>query len=173
MNILYQKREQVPAEAVVVNVILKDRAAAEEYLSLVERKAAVAFYDETPDSEEVTAAVNKVKDLEDKLARYTEEKSVKNFQAKNITCRFCGSSLAKDYLKNDICPVCEHDLRVQTVIDGEAQLKQKIEDAKAALGLQKDINRLKNGKVLWLSNAEETYAEVSNDEIGSAPDYLE
>lgn len=170
MNIVYQKREQIPVDAAVVSFIVKDKAAAEELLSLVDRKAAVAFYDETPDSEDVTAAVGKVRDLEEKLTRYTEEKSVKNFQAKNITCRFCGSSLAKDYLKNDICPVCEHDLRVQTVIDGELQLKQKIEDAKCALELQKDINRLKNGKVLWLCNTAEMYAEVSNDEIGSVND---
>ena len=42
----------------------------------------------------------------------------------------------------------------------ENQLKQKVEDAKAQLELQKDINCIKNGKILYLSNAIAESADV-------------
>ena len=153
MYSIYEEKGMIPADVIMMNLVLKDKASAEEYLSMVNKKVAVAYYDEVADSEDVTAAIEAVRSAEERVAKYVDEKSVRKFQAKNISCRFCGSSIAKDYLKDDICPVCGHDLRIQNIIDGENQLKQKVEDAKAQLDIQRDINRIKNGKKLWMSNA--------------------
>lgn len=159
---VYAEKSAIPAEATIINAIVRDKATAEELLSLIEKgkKVAVAFYSDVPDSDDVLAAVERVRAAEEKVAKYAEEKTVRKFQAKTIGCRFCDSSIAKDYLKSDICPVCGHDLRIQSVIDGENQLKQKVEDAKAQLELQKDINCIKNGKILYLSNAIAESADV-------------
>lgn len=152
---LYTEKEKIPAELIIPNFILKDRAAAEEFLSLASFPAAVAFYEDVTDSEEALAIIEKIKKMEERLAAYIEEKSVRNFQAKNIGCRNCESSLAREYLKSDICPVCGSDLRVQSVVDGETQQRQKIAEMKKALELQRDITKLKTANVLWLSDVAE------------------
>ena len=150
---IYKTREEIPEKAIVPQFILQSRAAAEEFLSLTAFPVAVGFRDEVEDTEEVLAIIERIKTAEERLDAFIEKQSVRNFQAKNIGCRKCGSSIAREYLKNDICPVCGSDLRVQSVIDGEAQQRAKIEESKKLLEQQREINRLKLGEVLWMSNA--------------------
>ena len=167
---IYECEEKIPTNVMVIDAIQRDKASAEKILNLLEANAAIPFYDDVEDSEEVIAAISKVNDSEEKLTKYVQEKSVRNFQSKTVGCRSCGSSLAKEYLKDDICPVCGQDLRSQGIIDGEVQIRQRIDDAKEALFVQREINRIKNGKILWLSNFEDN----SDTECGMvAPEEVE
>lgn len=63
-----------------------------------------------------------------------------------LTCKNCGSKLAKSYLKNNFCPVCSADLRPEYLL-------KKISSAKEKYTKITDEYRdlmCKNGKVEWL-----------------------
>lgn len=63
-----------------------------------------------------------------------------------LTCKNCGSKLARTYLKNNFCPVCRTDLRPESLL-------KKINSAKEKYTKTADEYRdlmCKNGKIKWL-----------------------
>lgn len=164
MNKIFMEKEAIPVEVTFLSIPLPSKEAAEEVLAFIDKPVAVAFHEDVADSDEVLQSAEKIKKLEEKLEQYIAECTVRKFQAKNITCRFCESSVAKEFLKSDICPVCGHDLRKQSIIDGEMQQRQKIEDAKAVMAIQKDVDRVKSGRIVWMTNADVPEGTVACEE---------
>ena len=67
---------------------------------------------------------------EKKLVDYRKAHSCNNFKSALIGCDQCGSKIAKEYIKNDECPVCGHDLRSQTTKDTIKRYENNIKDLK-------------------------------------------
>ena len=107
----------------------------------------IKYICEAEDTEEINQMAAKLADMESRLVKYIEDHSVKTFSAKNIGCKKCGSSLAKEYLKSDICPLCGADLRSQTTIDGENQMKAKIDELKKKIMEARAANKLLHGEI--------------------------
>ncbi len=91
----------------------------------------------------------RIGETSEKLAKYTKEHSVQKQKAEFIGCSECGSKLARNRLRGEICPVCGTDLRSKTTLetikgyeDKIKSLWEKIEEEKKK---QKNIR-----ETLWL-----------------------
>ena len=133
-----------------IEAVLMSREEAERVLDAAGANNAVRFIREAEASEEEKRLAAAVEETKQRLAKYVEEHSVKTFLAKSIGCKKCGSQLAKEYLKDDICPLCGNDLRAASTIEGEQKIKAKIAELEAALDKERRINHLLNGKESWL-----------------------
>ena len=139
---------------VLTDVVVNSREDAEKILGAC-CIVAISYRGDADDTEEIKTLRAKIGDMQEKIKKYVEEHSVKTFSAKNIGCKKCGSSLAKDYLKSDICPLCGNDLRAASTIEGETALKQKLEAMEAQLSDLVKVNNIMNGKVETLTFNEE------------------
>lgn len=138
----------------LLDVVVNSREDAEKIIGAC-CIVAISYRGEAEDTEEIKVLRAKIADMQEKIKKYIEEHSVKTFSAKNIGCKKCGSSLAKEYLKSDICPLCGNDLRGQTTIDGENAMKQKLEAMEAQLSDLVRVNKVLNGKIETLTFNEE------------------
>ena len=135
---------------VLTDVVVNSREDAEKILGAC-CIVAISYRGDAEDTEEIKTLRAKIADMQEKIKKYIEEHSVKTFSAKNIGCKKCGSSLAKDYLKSDVCPLCGNDLRATSTIEGEIALKQKLEAMEAQLSDLVKVNNIMNGKVETLT----------------------
>ena len=135
---------------VLTDVVVNSREDAEKILGAC-CIVAISYRGDAEDTEEIKTLRAKIADMQEKIKKYIEEHSVKTFSAKNIGCKKCGSSLAKDYLKSDVCPLCGNDLRAASTIEGETALKQKLEAMEAQLSDLVKVNNIMNGKVETLT----------------------
>lgn len=106
-----------------------------------------AVADESDDMQKLSA---KIADVKAQMEKFLKEKSVRSFAAKTIGCKKCGSQLAKEYLKDDCCPLCGNDLRAASTIAAEADYRQRIasmEEELEGLGM---LNQVRNGKICYL-----------------------
>lgn len=72
-----------------------------------------------------TLEERKNKEIE-KLTEYQKTHSIASFKSKLITCPKCESKINKNYIHNDICPLCRTDLRSDTTKTTLARYKSKI-----------------------------------------------
>lgn len=163
MSKIFESAEQ-PLECYeVFPFIVSNRKEAEEVLDVVYAGTAVPYYETFEPSDLFMNAKEKRKEAEDKLEQYRKERSVLNYQSKTIGCRNCNSSLAKEYLKDDVCPVCGSDLRSQSAVDGEAQLKDKLREAEALERGLAEMDAEKVARVLYLYKTPEEDALTEED----------
>ena len=101
-------------------------------------------------SEDMNKLAAKISDVKGQLERFLKEKSVRSFQAKTIGCKKCGSQLAKEYLKDDCCPLCGNDLRAPSTIAGEADYRQRIAAMEAELADLGILNQVQHGEICYL-----------------------
>lgn len=137
-------------EIVALGAVAWDRKDAVEILTLAGKGHAIKFHADADASEDMARLANSINDAKQRLKKYVEEHSVKTFAFKNIGCKKCGSQLAKDYLKDDFCPLCGNDLRGQSTIEGEQKITAKIAELEASFKEAERINHIVNGKVEWL-----------------------
>ena len=134
----------------LLDVVVNSREDAEKIVGSF-YITAISYRGEVEDTEEIKSLRIKVNEMKDRIKKFAEENSVKTFASKTIGCKKCGSSLAKDYLKSDVCPLCGNDLRSTTTIERENVLKQKAELMEQQLEDMVRANRILNGKIETLS----------------------
>ena len=134
----------------LLDVVVNSREDAEKIVGSF-YITAISYRGEAEDTEEIKNLRVKVEEIKERIKKFAEENSVKTFASKTIGCKKCGSSLAKDYLKSDICPLCGNDLRSPTTIERENALKQKAELMEKQLEDMVCANRILNGKIETLS----------------------
>ena len=100
---------------------------------------AVMYYDtdHLPENKAVAALRSKYKKTLDDLQKFNEESTVRNFKAKYIGCKKCGSSLSKDFLRGDSCPLCRADLRSKTTLDRISAYQKRLEDIQKKIESEK------------------------------------
>ena len=134
----------------VLKVICASREEAEELLGLVLYKCVIGYREEPSASEEMVKVSDRIAALDERRRKFQEERSVRSFVAKTIGCKKCGSTLAKDFLKDDFCPLCGNDLRSQSTLDGLAQMDASMKELEEELSSLRILNLVKNGKVVYL-----------------------
>ena len=105
------------------------------------------FKGEAPENDVTNRLQSKVQEAEERLKKYVEEHSVRTFLAKNIGCKKCGSQLAREFLKDDTCPLCGNDLRSQSTIEAEQKLKELRDKAVHDFEQQKVLDRVQFGEI--------------------------
>ena len=73
----------------------------------------------------------------------------KDIQAKYVTCKECGSKINKDYLRSNRCPICNKDMRPETVLNKLESMTSKIEKLKGDLKVEK-MKRIDKAPIKWL-----------------------
>ena len=91
----------------------------------------------------------RLKTEEKKLEDYSKKHSASSFKAKLIGCDYCGSKIAKTWIKNgNECPVCGNDLRSKTTIETIKRYRQNISDLnKQIRDEEKNMQNKKNSKL--------------------------
>ena len=133
----------------VLDVVVMSEEDAKKILE-ADRIDAIRYIGEAEDTEEIKTLVEKRDAAEARLNKYIEEHSVKTAQARTVGCKKCGSSLAREYLKNDLCPLCGNDLRGPSIIEGEASLRNRLAGLEKRIEKERTVNRLFHGKRLVL-----------------------
>lgn len=72
-----------------------------------------------------------------KLNEYTKSHSISSFKSKLITCPNCESKINKNYIHNDICPLCRTDLRSDTTKTTLARYKSNIKKLEKEIAQEK------------------------------------
>lgn len=81
------------------------------------------------------------KRLQDEIAKrdaYRSAHNVQNLQAKYISCKRCGSKVNKDYIRNNICPVCRNNMLSDTVQKRLDAFNARIDGLKASTAAGKE-----------------------------------
>lgn len=73
----------------------------------------------------------------------------KDIQAKYVTCKECGSKINKDYLRSNRCPICNKEMRPETVLNKLESLTCMIEKLKSDLKVEK-MKRIDKAPIKWL-----------------------
>ncbi len=133
-----------------LSVVFPTREAALEVLGYIPHDVVVMYYGEAEPTDEMKKLGTKITETGSQLEKFLKDRSVLSFQSKSIGCKKCGSQLAKEYLKDDFCPLCGNDLRAPSTIEGEAQYRQRIDTMKKELDYLGVCNQIKNGKIGYL-----------------------
>lgn len=98
------------------------------------RDCAVRYYDtiyvDSHPTKKLTNLMQQITKLQEAKKDFEKESRVQNRKSKSITCPKCGSRLSLDYLKGNICPLCETDLRSDTVLSRLKSFDERIVQAK-------------------------------------------
>lgn len=86
---------------------------------------------------------NKRAEIAKKRREFDQKHSIQNRKSEFIECKKCGSKLSKIYVQGNICPLCNTDLRSDTIV---ARLKKYDKEDKE---LAEMINKLCNGRVIF------------------------
>ena len=99
-------------------------------------------------SKEVETLQRRLRETEDKLSAYEKAHSIKSFKSDYVGCKQCGSKLRISYMRNDICPVCRHDLRSETTLNTIKGYRTKINDLnkKLQIAIRKDNRKNANNQ---------------------------
>lgn len=110
-----------PFKRIREDYIFPSYDATEEYLDNISNKWGRKYSPVVAFHSGKAKIPNNIKKLEEraenetkKYLKYKETHSVKKFKAKYIGCEKCGSKVNKDYIKYELCPVCNNDLRSKT-----------------------------------------------------------
>ena len=143
--------KEVYPNLILLDAIVWDKAGAKEILERInESGSSVRYFSDSEASEDMNKLELAIADAKEKVGKYAEEHSVRLFTSKTIGCKKCGSQLAKEFLKTDMCPLCGNDLRSQTTIDGEKKLVAKVTELEKALKDATLFNLISKGKLVWL-----------------------
>lgn len=146
-----------------IDHICEDRDAAYGYIEAHDKgwydQLAVKFKEYPPIKETKSLAIIKTR-LEETTKKYnTLEATIHyvNTKAALITCKCCGSKIAKAYIKSNYCPVCKGDLRPATTLETLKKYKEKI--SKLTKELKEEEKKLqkkmeKHAAIKWLVKIE-------------------
>lgn len=131
----------------VMDALFPYRCQAVDALEYAGRTVAVRYCKDAPATEDMNKLSVKSQELKAQLDKFLKDRSVLSFQSKSIGCKKCGSQLAKEYLKDDFCPLCGNDLRAPSTIEGEAQYRQRLDSLDKELEYLRLCNQLRSGEV--------------------------
>lgn len=103
---------------------------------------------------------NKLKNIQERITKNDQARSnyifntkIQNHKSKSITCSCCGSRLTLSYVKGQKCPVCNTDLRSQSVLK---RIKKFDETGKTLHELERkeEMKLSKKGPIKWLVKVE-------------------
>ncbi len=153
MKECFEELEEVDSDYCLLQVTCMSRDEAEEILRYLPEGEcfAVRYHKEPSPSDGMVKMQQRIDAMEEKRARFLEERSVRSFAAKTIGCKKCGSQLAKEFLKDDFCPLCGNDLRSQSTLDTLAQMDESLRDMKKELFSLTMLNRILNGEIGYLT----------------------
>lgn len=152
----------LPNDISFLKAVFNTRKDAEEYL---DKMAEGRFYPELAVQYRDISGMKMGKEKEKLLRKLDEARGAlcdlerrqhyckDTTNAKLISCRKCESRLAVAYLRGNRCPVCNTDLRPESVIARRDALRQKLDDlSKEILELDRaTVQKAKEGiKVKWL-----------------------
>lgn len=138
----------------------------DEALKFIEREdsgwydsLAVKFrdYSALKPSKEVAALENRIKEANAKYRALDEKVHFADAKSAYISCRTCGSRIARQYITRNYCPVCGHDMRPESTLkrlesleNTIQKLKQQLADAKKEFQQKK----MKKATIKWLVKVE-------------------
>lgn len=106
------------------------------------------------------APTARLKELRQKLqeaqnALFTLDRDIhySHTTTKFVSCKKCGSSLARGYIKSNFCPMCHTDLRPQTVKDKVKKANEKVRKLEQQIREEERMAN-KKGKLFWLVKIE-------------------
>lgn len=139
----------------------EDYAAAEEYIKSHDDgrydQLAVKFkdYPRSKPTKEIEVLAERVKVLRGKINDIENVVHYKDVKAEFVSCRNCGSKIARAFIKSNYCPVCRADLRPQSTLDRLASLKTSRDEAQKKYEAAVDKAAKKNKPVIkWLVKIE-------------------
>lgn len=74
-----------------------------------------------------------------------------------VSCKNCGSRIAKNYLHSNICPVCRTDLRPESTLKRISALREKADKLRKQVAEREKAEKrtsCKNSKTYWLVKIE-------------------
>lgn len=133
------------------NKIFNDRDSAVEYIDEISSnwyrkyQPCVAFYDTSKAvrSKKIIGLETRLQKEKEKMNDYKAAHQIINYKAKLVTCSKCGSKINKIYIKDDRCPLCNHNLQSKTTKDTIERYTKKIEELKKAIKDEKIKNKKK------------------------------
>lgn len=146
----------------VERTIYDDRDAAEKAIEIADKNRwyncmAVLFkeYPRPKPSKELIDLRERIKKIRDAYSKLNDEVSIQNRKSEFIGCPNCGSSLRREKLTGQNCPLCRTDLRSKTSLERLAKAKQKIMDMEVQIiKKEKEIERKGKPVVKWLVKIE-------------------
>ncbi len=135
--------------------VQKNWDAAKELIKALDKgwydDHSVRYYDHS--GAEITPKIKELQDkhaaLTTKLGQYEAEHSVKNLKAAYIGCPACGSTLARERLRGELCPLCQTDLRSKTTLDTIKGYRERM--VETSRKIQTEMEKQKaNRKIKWL-----------------------
>lgn len=134
----------------LLDALFLNKLHAIDVLEHVGESVVVKFLDKAEDSDDMKKIQSKIEDVKVQLDKFRKERSVRSYQAKTIGCKKCGSQLAREFLKDDKCPLCGNDLRPASTIEQEAAFLARIDAYQKELTELEMINQVRNGQLHYL-----------------------
>ncbi len=131
--------------------LFEGEEAAEEYMLRLHDKQCVAvrFRKDAPMSKEMREAIQARNDARMKYGQLNGAIHYANVKAQFVSCKKCGSRLAREYLHSNFCPMCRADMRPESVQAAIKRADAAVKKAeKRVTEAQKKANR-KSGEVMW------------------------
>ena len=142
------------------NKIYANRDEAEEAISKMDdgwyNQIAVKFKELPRDvtSAKFESLYNKKVEVVKKARTLNSEVQVKSMKSQYVSCKKCGSKLNKDFLKTNYCPLCQNDMRSDTIKNKLDTYKVKLIDLDKQLSEEYKRLTEKKGEVKWLVKIE-------------------
>lgn len=103
----------------------------------------------------VKEALQKSHDARNEWFHLNENFHFEDAKSAYIECRHCGSKISKKYLRTNYCPVCNSDMRPQSLLDRISAKKKKADDLeKKASSMEKELNKKLKSEKMWLVKIE-------------------
>ena len=113
----------------------------------------VEFID-TKETSKIKSLKERLKATREKKEQYIKKEQIINHKSSLIGCKHCGSKIAREFLKNDYCPVCGTDLRSETVIKTIARYDEIIDQCLDDIEYEEAKQLAKSPKKVLLSYEE-------------------
>lgn len=112
-------------------------------------------YPRVTKSKELAAISERIKKQDEAVKKIVADASVKNRTSEFIGCPKCGSSLKRELLSGEACPLCRADLRSKTNIERIAKAKAKSAELGALYReTETKLERKQKPTVKWLVKIE-------------------
>ena len=110
--------------------VFNTKVQAVEFLKSLPTTYAVKYKIGIKPSPQMISLQKRLADKERLLKEYKENQETKRFTADFISCPHCHSKMNRTYITPPICPLCQNDMRPETVIKRLNALEKSVSDLK-------------------------------------------
>lgn len=147
----------LPGQIRWLGAVCDSEDEAHEYLRDMDSgdydQLAVRFRRAAAPSAKLMELRKKLQEAETTLCTMDKDVHYSHTTTKFVGCKKCGSSLAREYLKTNFCPMCHTDLRPQSTRDRIAKAREKVKKLQQQVQEEEKKNNQK-GKLFWLVKIE-------------------